>query len=337
MNAEITTVVVDESRPRIDWKEKGPPECLQIKNPNGGEIRQERLRDAIERSGHAANITQLYIDYTSLTRSTWIVECLPNLIAVTLEGKHLRSLEDLTKLKQLRSLRVAIENKSHSMEVLTKLHLDYLSAQPQRPEHHIHIGSCRGVREMQLWSWKENDLSALRQLGIRKLRLVRANCLELNGLKQTKLQRLWLQDCSKILTLGIQKARTIELEACKRLDLNSLQSVKNLLSLTLRAVQRPMESVEFLSGCESLRILCITAMRLKKKDFTPIINSKSLRFVWLSALKDSIAREIGEKNRKLVLCNGGVCMDRGELAGDFLPFYNGEKQFLKSKKLWPPI
>jgi len=167
----------------------------------------------------------------------------------------------------------------------------------RRPSDVEHIAHCDGVEDLELWSWKETDFTALGALAVRRLRLVRGRQTSLRGLNLSRLRRLELTECRSLLNLSGLCVPALSLELCNSFDLDSLSTIEGLLSLDLG--HNRIESFDFLTGCRSLRGLGVGTDPPRPKDFGPIINSSTLELVYCSWLKKAEIETISLGNPRL--------------------------------------
>ena len=321
-------VQLDESRPRLHLRKRIG--CiLSIGNPSERPFNKRQITESVARSGAAKKIRRLCIEWDSQMTTAWVCELFPNLEWVRVEGRRLTLLDELTNLPRLREVTVDIESTARSLAVLPRLKLNYLGVRIKKPKDHDDISRCRGIEHLDLWGWKENDLQTLSAIAVNRLGLIGGGIECLDGLNCKRIKQLLLYRCTKLATVAGISVPVIEIHACNRLDLGTLSSVSKLRILRLRA-QKEIKSLKFVESCRSLASLMITAMRLRNRDFNPLIRSKSLRYVWLSATKGEEILHVGRANRRLVACDGTDCIVRGNRVEDVQPYYELTDRYERS-------
>lgn len=272
------------------------------------------------------------IDWNSEMATPWVAELFPNVRFIRLLGPRLTTLDELAMLKKLDSLHVDTYSSRRSLDVIPRLRLERLLVRICTADDHAAIAGCSRLDELEVVGWKEPDLTRLAALAGRQLRIARGMVTSLRGLNTERLQDVVVQRCSRLTELGPVSIPSLTVEACNRLDLGSLAAVERLASLTLHS-QKRIASFAFVRGCRSLVHLHVGITPLKGLDLRPLIESESLRLLWLSTADRSRLREVGHANRKLTIGSGDWCVVEGKEVKGQKPYNDRLKAFLRSKNI----
>src|SRR5205823_2714774 len=101
----------------------------------------------------------------------------------------------------------------------------------RKPDDAEHIASCKTVDRLELWGWKEPDLTSLNGLAVRYLRMVRGRQTSLKELNAQRLKMIWVHSCGKLQELDIPRLPWLWVWACNKFDPDSLGSVRGLAGL----------------------------------------------------------------------------------------------------------
>jgi hypothetical protein len=310
--ADGESLNVNEADPRVRVG-KAPVRILTIENWVGKPLQEERLRQAIAVSSLPRTVTTLCIGPSSRLNSAAVVELLPKLDSVLLEGGELRTLDALAGLKKLTRLVVETYTAKRSLAVLKDLRLSFLSVSLRRPDDAGHVAACRALEGLQLWNWNEEDLTTLKGMTPRTLRMVRGRHTSLRGLNCKNLRSLWLQSCGQLRKPGKVRAPKVTIDGCNALDLDSLGEVEGLLALDLFG-QKELNSLEFVRKCRSLRLLSLGARKMKLGDLRPVIESPTLELLYGAGLTAAQVEEISNGNPKLFVTSPKASMLGGKPA-----------------------
>lgn len=121
----------------------------------------------------------------------------------------------------------------------------------------------------------------------------------------------FLQSCGKLECFGSIDSKTIWLESCHALDLNSLQNVNGLTHLQILG-RKELESLSFISKCENLQKVSITATDMRRVDVGELDKSKSLKKLFLGQCSKPLLREISEYAPSILLSNGDLTLIGGQ-------------------------
>lgn len=180
---------------------------------------------------------------------------------------------------------------------------------------HLGVGNLRDysplynqtrLEQLFLMSAPLTSLSAFREMPLKRIRLIRGRFTSLDA----SATRVLLQECRHLTTLGDVRIAMLTLQTCKRFDLSSLASVRELWHLSLIS-PGPLPSLEPLVGCKSLASLVITATPLGKTDFHALAVMPTLKWLFLAA-GDARVSKVAEVLPHIMVTNGKVCFREGK-------------------------
>jgi hypothetical protein len=186
------------------------------------------------------------------------------------------------------------------LEILKGKRIRRLVVYITRPADAQSIAACKSVDDLEIRGWKEPDLSTLKGLPIKRLRLVGGSQVSLNGLSTESLKFLWVQACGKLRELNIPQLPWLDAWASNNLDLDCLGSLPGLIVLDI-GMRRAIHSLAFLRKCRMLKVLTIDTYAWKTRDFRPLIEAPALQIAGFTHLKRPYVEEISQANRKLMI------------------------------------
>src|SRR5258708_23974422 len=68
-----------------------------------------------------------------------------------------------------------------------------------------HIAACKNVDRLELWGWKEPDLTSIHGVAVKYLRLVRGRQTSVKGLSGKRLKLLQVHSCGQVRELDIPR------------------------------------------------------------------------------------------------------------------------------------
>jgi hypothetical protein len=153
--------------------------------------------------------------------------------------------------------------------------------------------------------WPMAELESFRSIG---------DSLESCALSAAK---LWLQR-SKLCRFEGGAVKTLKLENCGSLDLDSLATLDGLEALDIMN-QPHLKSLDFLGRCPSLRSLSLYS-RLTDTNVDELKRTRTLTRVIIQLTAKRL-EEVGVANPRLAITNGQVCFMAGKPAKHFGGFY----------------
>jgi hypothetical protein len=193
-----------------------------------------------------------------------------------------------------------------SLESLRGKRVGRLVVHIRKSEDAEHVASCKRVDRLELWSWKEPDLTSLKGLAVRYLDMIRGRQTSVKGLNTKRLKKLWVRSCGKLRELDIPRLPCLWVWACNNLDLDSLGSVHGLVGLDI-GMRREISSLGFVAKCRSLKCLLIDTYSWKTQDFQPLVDAPALEIVGFTRLKPALVEALSAANQKLVIAAGTNC------------------------------
>jgi hypothetical protein len=198
-----------------------------------------------------------------------------------------------------------IDQDRSGLESLKGKRIGRLVVHIRLPDDVEHIASCKNVDRLELWGWKEPDLTSLKSLAVRYLRMVRGRQTSVKGLNTKRLKMLWVHSCGKLRELDIPRLSWLWVWACNNLDLDSLGSVRGLVGLDV-GMRREIRSLAFVAKCRSLKCLTIDTYSWKTRDFRPLAKAPALQLAGFPRLGRAYVEAISTANQKLLIGGTGA-------------------------------
>ena len=133
-----------------------------------------------------------------------------------------------------------------------------------------------------------------------------------------------LQSWPRLRRFGPCSVERLILQACNNVSLETLANLQQLKRLDLIGC-RKLDSLAFVAACSTLETLVLTQAPHGKLDFTPVLESSSLRKLFLSA-GGKFLRSLADRNPKLVITNGDVCFHDNASVDPQVAFYGHAAQ-----------
>lgn len=311
-NDERDPLHLDESQPQRSRIPAGTT-SVWIGNPEGRPLDLKRLRDALERQGERKRVRELVIDWTSRMASPAVIDLFPKASELRLKGPEIRSLDELLDAPQVRNLTIGTHRSSRrNLEVLPKLRLEVLTLHIAKPSDVEYLSQCRALETLGLLKWRDADLTPIREVDLRYLEVIGGAIQSAEGVNPERLLSVEFRLCTKLTSVAGICVRSLTLDACSRMELNTLGSVEQLRILRIQSMKL-LDSFEFVRSCPDLCYLTVTATKIDA-ELGPIVQSRSLRWVWLPAasVKSEQIRAMAAANRRLSVSNGDVSFIGGE-------------------------
>jgi hypothetical protein len=197
--------------------------------------------------------------------------------------EHLDINEDRSRLVSLRGKRIG--------RLVVHIH---------KPDDARHVASCKSVDRLELWGWSEPDLTAIRSLAVKYLRMVRGRQASVKGLNTKRLKKLWVHSCGKLRSLDISRLPWLWVWACNNLDTDTLGSLRGLVGLDFD-MRREINSLAFVAKCRSLKCLKIDTYSWKTQDFQPLVEAPALELVGFSRRCPAFIEALSLANQKLLI------------------------------------
>jgi hypothetical protein len=169
------------------------------------------------------------------------------------------------------------------------------------------LARCMPLLHLRVCRWPYRHPEALAELSVETLAFVGGSLESLHGLRCKQLRTIWLLDCRKLEKIGMGRFGNLRVDACNRLNHDTLGDVQGIESISLTS-QRRLKSVEFLSRCPILRSLSMSACPLRSvADWSPLHNHGRLESAWLtSGISDEQLTDMSKSNPHVALCNGNT-------------------------------
>jgi hypothetical protein len=220
-----------------------------------------------------------------------------------------------------------IDKDRSRLESLSGKRVGRLVIHVRRAEDAGHVTACKSVDDLELWGWKEPDLTSIRGLAVRHLRMVRGRQTSVKGLNTKGLKKLWVQSCGELRELDIPSLPWLWVWACNKFDPDCLGSVRGLVGLDFD-MRREIKSLAFVAACRSLKCLGIDTYAWKTQDFRPLVKAPALELVGFSRRRPAFIEALSIARPKLFVghTDSGCFMraGRGVAKEDYL---NARKAF----------
>jgi len=193
-----------------------------------------------------------------------------------------------------------IDEDRSRLESLRGKRIGRLVVHIREPDDAERVASCKSVDHLELWGWKEPDLTSIEGLAVKYLRMVRGRQTSVKGLNSKRLKKLSVQSCGKLRELDIPHLPWLWVWACNNLDANSFGSVRGLVGLDFH-MRREISSLAFVAECRSLKCLSIDTYSWKTQDFQPLVEAPALELVGFSRRCPAFIEALSVANQKLLI------------------------------------
>jgi len=156
-----------------------------------------------------------------------------------------------------------------ALESLKGKRIGRLVVHIQGPRDAEYVASCKSVEHLELWSWREPDLTSIKDLAVGYLRMIRGRQTSVKGLNTECLKMVWLHACGKVQTLDIPRLPRLWIWASNNFNLDSLGAISELAILDI-GMRKEINSLEFVAKCRDLKCLSIDTYAWKTQDFQPL-------------------------------------------------------------------
>jgi hypothetical protein len=197
--------------------------------------------------------------------------------------------------------------------------LEYLHILGGRIRAYGGVGNLARLRELWLVGYCEKNID---RFPVRDLEMFRAQGGRLEEVA-VDAKFVFLQVCTKLIRFRRSRIDSLCLEACNRLELDTLGQVRGLTTLELVA-RRDIPSFDFIGRCPNLKKLVVSANALKQTDMRALHKTRTLQRVFLGMLKERAITDLAMANPHLVVTNGRVCYREGVLQEDNTAFFEDE-------------
>ncbi len=183
----VNTYIIDESHPDASQVPAGTISVC-FRNRANMPIDTAFLRAAISGSPGRREVTTLEIGWDSQLSTLWPATMFPNVEFVVVTGAHVLNMMDLLNVPRLRYLAVQTHKSSlRSLEVLRTLSLEHLRVRIETEADMGDVGSCQGLKVLELWDWRARDLTKLYQVDVERLTVIGGDLRSCAGMNSSRL------------------------------------------------------------------------------------------------------------------------------------------------------
>lgn len=314
MAEEFNHVYIDESKPDVEINLSLENTIVTFHNDDENEVNKEELFSIINNIPNKENVQVISIESSSSLENLKIASFFSNIKRLVLWGANLKNLSGIEDLKRLEEISIESKsNKKRKLDGIEHLGLSDLSVVVTNKKDLEIISKCDSLRFLKLEGAFDIDFRDFLQLSLlERMVLVNRRIEGISNLNCMKnLKKLEIAYCSKLTRFeeNNENLEVLWVEACNRLNLNSITQLKNLTLLILMT-QKNISDLNFVMNLHKLKDLIITATNLSSTNLGAIKASKSLEEVWLSA-NNKIIENIGKSNRNLLISNGDIHLKNG--------------------------
>jgi hypothetical protein len=220
-----------------------------------------------------------------------------------------------------------IDNDRSRLESVRGKRVGRLVIHVRRAEDAGRVTACKSVDRLELWGWKEPDLTSIRGLAVGHLRMVRGRQTSVKGLNTKGLKKLWVQSCGALRELNIPSVPWLWVWACNTFDPDCLGSVRGLVGLDFD-MRKEIGSLAFVAACRSLKCLTIDTYAWKTEDFRPLVEAPALELVGFSRRRPAFIEALSIARPELLVghTDSGCFMRAGSRVGKE-EYLNARKAF----------
>ncbi len=309
----LRRLIISEDSLEADYSINDNINWIEIENTSRTPFSFQSLYSKLKNLNNIENIYTLQIRYSSTLKDLRIVEFFPNLRTIFLEGKNLLDLSQLGTIKKLKSLIIDIGNKKRKLDGIEKVDLYFLEITADCKQDLEILSRCEHVSSLWIRKISELETVKLSSLNILDLTLISGKFQSISNTNALrKLEELCLSHCRRLVSFGEGNSilKKLEIEACSKLDLRTTANFEGLNQLTLGT--QKITAFDFINELKALKNLKILNSKVLTDDYGPLINSLSLKQVWLSVNKKTIEK-IARQNDNLKITNGDVFYKHGKV------------------------
>ncbi len=181
--------------------------------------------------------------------------------------------------------------------------LEYFHIAGRKIKAFDEIKTFKRLKNIFFASYKGDKIRLASGVGLEFFRAIKGS-LQIIDFSSTK---FFLQSCGKLERLGPIDSKVMWLEGCHALDLNSLGNANRLTHLRILG-RKELKSLSFISKCEDLQQVSITATDMRRVDVGVLENSKSLKKIFLGQCSQPLLREFSESAPSVLLSNGDLTL-----------------------------
>jgi hypothetical protein len=303
--------IIDEAQPSSYQVPPGN-NWVEFAHNTKGPFEEDTLIEALGQQDLSA-VKTLMFRYGSELRSLRVAPLFPNVMLIFFESGYIKSLEDLQNMRALKGLLLRLPKSNRlSYAALPLLNLKSLDIKIRKVEDIPHLVACNNFDDLRLYNWPQPDFTSMHPLLCRNLVIIRAAAQSLAGINSENLASLTVGLCSKLEDLGAVRVPNLDIDGCKILHENAIASVRGLRSLTLRG-QKGFTSFDFVRSLPELRELFLAGMKVHATDFSALIESKSLRHIFICPpFKDEYVEAIARGNPRIAISSGSATFISGK-------------------------
>jgi hypothetical protein len=237
----------------------------------------------------------------------------PNAETVEVDSRSVRDVSALRQLSAMRELYINTHSSpKRSLAVFPELRLTALTVAISKPEDIDCVDQCEYLKSLEILGCPSADLSALSNVRAERFRMVGGRVRAATGGNSSGRDSTKFDGCRELEDLGGLTTECLELSLCHRVDLETLGYVERLRNLWICG-RNLLSSWRFVRLCPCLERLTVTGTRVDTDNWSPLIESPTLRSMWLGVpVRNRIIEMIGKAKPQCIVTNGPVTMYRGE-------------------------
>ena len=312
---EIERIIFDENR--FDQKVliSNEDTIFRFHNDSNGVVKKEQLFKKIETLKNKEFVKVLSIGWSSSLENLEILPFFPNTVGLSLYGKNLKNLKGIENSKINNISILTDSNNGRTLDGLEKICLTNLEIRIVCKNDLEILKNCESLKVLRIEGSFDIDFQIFSGLKyLEDIILINRKIEEIKNLNCLKsIKEFDVSYCTKLKLFGNNNnaISNLHVQACNKLNLNSLCQFNNLQFLTLISLSN-ISDFNFITNLEKLRNISITASKLAKTNIDAIKNSNTLLEVFMNS-KNKIIEEIGTFNKKILISNGDICFYKGEM------------------------
>ncbi len=284
-------------------------DTLVLCNEAGKGVDEKKVIEQIKKIHGIEKITSLDIYPSSRLTNLKVIRAIPNLEIIRIFGAKIKSLDGLEWFRK--GVYIVIDtarNKKRNIEKIADTKISSLKIRWANRNDTEAIGRCCNIEELELRSCQELSLQKLRNVPIKDLIIANAGFEEFcdAGYLQ-KLERLHLYNCRKLLRFKGDNGEVswITVEACKQIDLKTLNTFKALNVIWIMNVKNGVNLSSFLHHKSLREVFCQdTQVSIDVKDLKS--TSPKLERILIAGIKKDQLIELSRINSDVRFSSGRV-------------------------------
>ena len=281
-------------------------DSLELYNEAGVPIDERALTGAFARINGIERIKRLTIGWSSSVEHLHFLQAFPGLETLILHGKCLLTLDGLQCFRG-HSLEINTgDRRKRNINKITEARITSLALVWAKPDDLEAIERCKALKHITMSRCPRLPFERWRNIPVESMHLIGGDLDELTDtVHLQQLRQLHCHDCRKLerFTGDNSRVHWMIIEACNRLDLQTLHTLPNLEYLTVVSMKNEVPFSAF-ATLPRLRKLSLQHCKVQFDILELTGMTVSLEELYVQWLKKDIAVELSAHNPGVLVTNG---------------------------------